>query len=85
LFLLCIYSGQKIVLNRTDEYYFRRWDKDKRINVKDARESSPAYVKKETGKYNFDYEPICGYPELRWTGKCNFLGEGTPGYPVRNL
>ncbi len=31
--------------------------------------------------YEFDYEPIRGYPELRWTGKRPFTG--TPYYPAQ--
>lgn len=36
-------------------------------------------VKQET--FNFDYEPIKGYPELRWAGKRPFTG--TPYYPAQ--
>ena len=35
----------------------------------------------EQTEFNFDYEPIRGYPELRWTGKRPFTG--TPYYPAQ--
>ena len=31
-------------------------------------------------QFEFNYEPIRGYPELRWTGKRPFTG--TPYYPA---
>ena len=31
--------------------------------------------------FNFDFEPIKGYPELRWAGKRPFTG--TPYYPAQ--
>ena len=31
--------------------------------------------------FEFNYEPIRGYPELRWTGKRPFTG--TPYYPAQ--
>lgn len=39
----------------------------------ETKESRPAYGKSDPAdQYSFDYEPIRGYPELRWTGKRPF-------------
>jgi DNA modification methylase len=40
--------------------------------MKDAKEREPAYATRDPEQYSFDYEPIRGYPELRWTGKRPF-------------
>lgn len=53
----------------------------KEDDMKDARENEPAYGKPEVEQYTFDYEPIRGYPELRWTGKRPF--RGTSYYPAQ--
>jgi len=48
----------------------------------EVRESPPAYGRAGPGdQYKFDYEPIRGYPELRWTGKRPF--RGTTYFPAQ--
>lgn len=49
--------------------------------MKDTREKPPAYGNTEVEQYTFDYEPIRGYPELRWTGKRPF--RGTSYFPAQ--
>lgn len=49
--------------------------------MKEAREKEPNYIKTEVGQYIFEYEPIRGYPELRWTGKRPF--RGTSYFPAQ--
>ena len=47
----------------------------------ETREKEPAYGRDAVEQYNFDYEPIRGYPELRWTGKRPF--RGTSYFPAQ--
>jgi site-specific DNA-methyltransferase (adenine-specific)/adenine-specific DNA-methyltransferase len=48
----------------------------------ESREARLPYGKSEsTSQYTFDYEPIRGYPELRWTGKRPF--RGTTYFPAQ--
>jgi site-specific DNA-methyltransferase (adenine-specific)/adenine-specific DNA-methyltransferase len=47
-----------------------------------VRETEPPYGRPaEVDQFTFDYEPIRGYPELRWTGKRPF--RGTTYYPAQ--
>jgi site-specific DNA-methyltransferase (adenine-specific)/adenine-specific DNA-methyltransferase len=48
--------------------------------MKDVKENEPLYAK-PAEQYTFDYEPIRGYPELRWTGKRPF--RGTTYFPAQ--
>jgi adenine-specific DNA-methyltransferase len=52
-------------------------------NNEDISERAPGYAgeKKQPDQYTFDYEPIRGYPELRWTGKRPF--RGTSYFPAQ--
>lgn len=47
----------------------------------EARERADKYETKAPDQYTFDYEPIRGYPELRWTGKRPF--KGTSYFPAQ--
>lgn len=47
----------------------------------EARERTDTYQTKSPDQYTFDYEPIRGYPELRWTGKRPF--KGTSYFPAQ--
>lgn len=49
--------------------------------MKDSREREPGYSAQGGDQYSFDYEPIRGYPELRWTGKRPF--RGTSYFPAQ--
>ena len=49
--------------------------------MKDVREKESNSTKTEVGQYTFEYEPIRGYPELRWTGKRPF--RGTSYFPAQ--
>lgn len=49
--------------------------------MKDAREREPSYATPSADQFTFDYEPIRGYPELRWTGKRPF--RGTSYFPAQ--
>jgi len=51
------------------------------MNKNEARERAPDYDAKTPDQYTFDYEPIRGYPELRWTGKRPF--RGTSYFPAQ--
>ncbi len=49
--------------------------------MKGTKESAPAYGKNAADQYTFEYQPIRGYPELRWTGKRPF--KGTTYFPAQ--
>lgn len=50
------------------------------MNQTEVHEREPAYGR-GADQYTFDYEPIRGYPELRWTGKRPF--RGTSYFPAQ--
>lgn len=51
------------------------------MKTDETKEHEPSYAKKEDEQFTFDYEPIRGYPELRWTGKRPF--RGTSYFPAQ--
>ena len=51
------------------------------MKMDETKEREPSYAKKEAEQFSFDYEPIRGYPELRWTGKRPF--RGTSYFPAQ--
>lgn len=51
------------------------------MKKEETSEREPSYAKKEAEQFTFDYEPIRGYPELRWTGKRPF--RGTSYFPAQ--
>ena len=51
------------------------------MKIDETKEHEPSYAKKEAEQFTFDYEPIRGYPELRWTGKRPF--KGTSYFPAQ--
>ncbi len=51
------------------------------MKMDETKEREPSYAKKDAEQFTFDYEPIRGYPELRWTGKRPF--RGTSYFPAQ--
>ncbi len=51
------------------------------MNQMEVHEREPSYGREAADQYAFDYEPIRGYPELRWTGKRPF--KGTSYFPAQ--
>lgn len=51
------------------------------MKMDETKEREPSYARKEAEQFTFDYEPIRGYPELRWTGKRPF--RGTSYFPAQ--
>jgi len=51
------------------------------MNEESKEARVPYGISESTSQYTFDYEPIRGYPELRWTGKRPF--RGTTYFPAQ--